>query len=297
MSTAQRFTAALIALLLSATAIVAQQSGTTESTVSARIDWPRSQLIVTVTEPIPTPGPAAASRAGRRAEREALSTLPPALAGIRYDSYSTLGELAEEDPRVAQLLLQTAAEADAASYRPALDLSSVDVQFTFSLFPTIGGAFVAHEEPLEPPRRVGPSTASQYTGLVIYAADELPVHGTDRSQRTNAALFPGLYDQDLTRLLERQYLDPEYLSRWGAAAYIALRDYQGVESEEPYRDRIGDSPLRVLARGVFGRYATDPIIPSEAAETLLAEANRHILAEGRILIIIDTPAATESFEP
>jgi hypothetical protein len=45
-----------------------------------------------------------------------------------------------------------------------------------------------------------------------------------------------------------------------------------------------------MARGVFGRNATDLLLPREAARQLLSrEGNRQLLREGRILIILDRP--------
>jgi hypothetical protein len=78
--------------------------------------------------------------------------------------------------------------------------------------------------------------------------------------------------------------DPKFLLRWGVAAYAFSDD------ETLFRERIGDLPLRTMARGVFGRSATDLLLPREAARQLLSrEGNRQLLREGRILIILDRP--------
>ena len=47
------------------------------------------------------------------------------------------------------------------------------------------------------------------------------------------------------------------------------------------------APLRTVARGVFGINATDLLLPKEAVDRLLVrEANREMLSQGRVLIVI-----------
>ena len=51
---------------------------------------------------------------------------------------------------------------------------------------------------------------------------------------------------------------------------------------------VGDRPLRIFARGVFGTHTTDPIISREDALLIIStEINRNLLREGRIAIILD----------
>jgi hypothetical protein len=55
--------------------------------------------------------------------------------------------------------------------------------------------------------------------------------------------------------------------------------------------RVGDKPLRIMARGVFGIRPTDPIIDGEDARIILSsEANRRLLREGRVAFVIDKNA-------
>ena len=62
--------------------------------------------------------------------------------------------------------------------------------------------------------------------------------------------------------------------------------YTTDPSDRGPADRIGSNPLRILARGVFGRNDTDLLIPTESAHRLLATAdNRRLLREGRILVV------------
>lgn len=286
----------LCALFVAAGSAYAQPSPFSSN---ARIDWTAGTLSVVVTGPINGSGPAAVSRAQARIRREAGEAVRAAITGVRLESRYTIGERAQTDRDAVDSVLALVDELVPTLYRPHLDLSEVDVHFTMPLFPTIGEHFATHTIPREPPRQIGYVVSQPYTGVVIYAADPLPLHGTDRVASVLPALFPGLYDEQMRLLVEREYYDPAYLNRWGAAAYMSSLEYnrrwqaQDRGAEQPYQDRIGDNPLRILARGVFGIMPTDPIISQEAARILLSEPNRHLLTEGRILIIIDAEHTVE----
>jgi hypothetical protein len=51
---------------------------------------------------------------------------------------------------------------------------------------------------------------------------------------------------------------------------------------------VGDKPLRILARGVYGIRPTDPVIDAEDARTIIAgEENRRLLREGKVVIVLN----------
>jgi hypothetical protein len=132
-------------------------------------------------------------------------------------------------------------------------------------------------------RRLGFVPSRNFTGLVIYAGGELPAHGKDIRQQVRPAVFPTLYDEDMNPVLSVEMCEPTYLRRWGMVAYAESED------DSLLLERIGAAPLRTVARGVFGINATDLLLPKEAVDRLLVrEANRELLSQGRILIVIDT---------
>jgi hypothetical protein len=122
---------------------------------------------------------------------------------------------------------------------------------------------------------------SAWTGLIIHAADALPVHGEHTKEPARRCGFPAIYDSEMEPVLTRSMIKPERLSDWGVAAYTAdADDKAGLE-------RVGPNPLRTYAVGVYGRYRGDLMIPREDARRLLAsEPARAALAEGRVLIVI-----------
>jgi hypothetical protein len=59
---------------------------------------------------------------------------------------------------------------------------------------------------------------------------------------------------------------------------------------------VGENPLRIIARGIFGVQPTDPIIDGEDAGLILSnEANRRLLREGRVVIVLDKAQLKSTF--
>ena len=210
-----------------------------------------------------------------------------AVEGILVDSYETVGQRLQASDALFRSLSELAVRGGrkiSASFSE--DMHQVLVQYRFPLYGPDGliAPFIQHERPFPIPRILGFTPSRTFTGLVIYAQGELPSHGKPGRERANPALLPRLFDEDMNPVLSPEMCDPKFLLRWGVAAYAFSDD------ETLFRERIGDLPLRTMARGVFGRNATDLLLPREAARQLLSrEGNRQLLREGRILIILDRP--------
>jgi hypothetical protein len=210
-----------------------------------------------------------------------------AVEGILVDSYETVGQRLQASDALFRSLSELAVRGGrkiSASFSE--DMHQVLVQYRFPFYGPDGliAPFIQHERPFPIPRILGFTPSRTFTGLVIYAQGELPSHGKPWRERANPALLPRLFDEDMNPVLSPEMCDPKFLLRWGVAAYAFSDD------ETLFRERIGDLPLRTMARGVFGRNATDLLLPREAARQLLSrEGNRQLLREGRILIILDRP--------
>jgi len=88
-------------------------------------------------------------------------------------------------------------------------------------------------------------------------------------------------------VVERGMAKPEAIRRWGLIGYAEDDDAESLEA------RTGDDPLRIMAVAVFGGNRTDAIISREDALRILSDkANRALIAEGRVAIVIDGALAT-----
>lgn len=229
--------------------------------------------------------PGARFQAEKRIE-EALPTLYiEAVEGILVDSDQTVGQrLAASDVLFRSLseLVVRGAKKRSASF--SKDLHRVLVRYSFPLYTPTGliAPFVQHERPFPISSLLGFAPTRHFTGLVIYAKGELPSYGKPGRERVNPSLLPRLFDENTNPVLIPEMCDPQFLVRWG------LADFAFTDDEAPFRERIGDLPLRTMARGVFGRNATDLLLPNEVVRQLLTrEDNRQMLREARILIILD----------
>jgi hypothetical protein len=277
----------LSVLLFAATLAGAQEMEARDIEWSSSFDWETGILELTAVAPIDRSGPNAPA-AAHRAEEEIAAQLPTAivdaLTTLRVDSRTTLAGELREDPGLYDRLIALSDQATRRITRPDRFLSSLEATYSLDLFPGLPPLLLLEDRPLPFRRILGWVPSGTYTGVVIYAAESLPLHGTDLTTTIEPALFPEIYDESMRELLTREQLDSEFVERWGVAAYTDSLDLS------PFANRIGENPKRILARRLFGITPTDLVISSRDARELLAsENNRRLLREGRILIVTPPP--------
>jgi len=262
----------------------AQQEGLR---VFERMDWQEGALILEIAmamEPRQF-NPGSRFEVEREIERLLPGLFMSAAVQIPFDSYRTIGDRVKEDRQLFRQLESTAAAScTKRDSRVRADLQEILLSYRFPMYGEGGFAnvFVTHNQAVPVRRKLGFVPTRNFSGLIIYARGELPAHGKDIRQKIQPAVFPSLYDEQMNLVLSVEMCDPESLKRWGMAAYTDSDD------DSAFLQRVGAVPLRTVARGVFGINATDLLLPREAVDRLLArQANRQMLSEGRILIVVD----------
>ena len=146
----------------------------------------------------------------------------------------------------------------------------------------LANLFVKHNAPYTPPFFPLGTASKVYTGILIDARGQLPVHGEYSNEQLNPCLFPKIWNKNMNLIYEKNIVDPIQAKKQGIVLYTDTLD------ESKYRDRVGTAPLRIIARGVFGDNRTDPIISDEDAERILAKReNIELLRQGKIVIVCD----------
>lgn len=265
----------------------AQGGGADKATNSIRFashfDWQNAQLTIRLSQTSADTGrnlPAAGYATEELLNRQLPDYLGRALLPLQVDSLHTVGDLVDSDPRLYRQFSSLLPSVKEGFPIYSADLRTVTLSYTVPLCPAIVSLFVTHARPVPLNRTLKWVPTNKFTGVVIYVAGKLPVHGTDQSADLQPCLFPAIYDENMRTVVDKVRMDPQYLKRWGAVAYT-----KGF-NEKPYIDRIGLSPLRIVATGLFGESPTDMIISDQDANTLLStENNRTLLAQGRILVI------------
>jgi hypothetical protein len=214
--------------------------------------------------------------------------------GIQFDSSSTIGDMVES----GELSMNRAFISKVKQVPPALskDLSFISARYTLSLA-DIASELFRHSSPRTIWGPLVPSPARAYTGIIIIADEELPIHGRAVRAFPKPCLFPKIWDSGMNIVYERNVVDPEKnrdIVRYTSRESIMLKTPSGMDKD--LIAIVGDKPLRIIAQEVFGAAPTDPVIASEDAMVILSsEENRRLLSEGRVVIVINNSALKEKF--
>lgn len=273
------FVLAFVAEIL--TAGIARAQDEPEATSS--VDWENATLTLTVSVTVPQTGPnlpAGSWDAERRIQDSLSDKLHQALFPIQVDSAHTIADVVSSDPLLVRSFAKVAQAAKKGFVDYSPDLQKVSVPYTIPLFPEVGSLFIRQTSAVPLNRSLGWTPTADFTGVVIYAKGQLPLHGTSNSALVLPCLFPTIYDENMRVVVQKKMMDPQQLDKWGAVAYTPS------VGENRWQSRIGLTPLRIVATGVFGVAPCDIIISTLDADRLLStEHNRQLLADGRILII------------
>ncbi len=259
------------------------------------VDWSASELVIRTTRRVETEGtnaPIAVHLTEREADYSLPQLLHTALRGLQRDTVDTVGSATEDLPTIAAEITRLVPDVQRSSSRRNRDLSELTVEYRLPLFPAATGLFGLHEVASPLPRNLQRVPSREFTGILVYVADPLPVHGTNRVEHLHGALFARIHDTEMNTVLEPGMLDPDHLRRWGPVGYGTDPDATA------YVERIGADPLRILARGVFGTTPTDVLIsPTDAARILGHPANQELLRQGRVVFIVAPEAARVQILP
>ena len=274
-----------VAAALLALAILPSAAEDGALSTRSRVDWEARTLVVDISLDLAKAGirlPAGRLEAERAVERELPGLSRAALFALPVDSWRDLGATVADGELDVNALIDLTSRFRRESAAFSRDLRSFEARYAIPLGEA-AALYVRGKEavPLAAPLGYNPSRA--YTGVVIYAEGELPVRGERASGRLSPCLFPRIYDEDMVPVLERRNVDPAVLASAGPMGYARAIDASA-------EDRVGDDPLRVVARAVFGTNRTDVILSREDATRILAlPENRDLIRRGRVLVVLELP--------
>ncbi len=253
------------------------------------IDWKEMELSVTAVAPLQQDSAKAAYELQTRLRNVLPRAAQQALYDIPVRSDARGVDFIKEDHRYAERLADPPLRSQARPPQLNRTLDEATVAREYPLIPDVLRLFVPHERPRPMRRVIGWRPGGDFTGLVIDARGELPVHGEDRASRAYPLLAPRIFDDRLAPVLRPDMVDPEALERWGVVGYGS------DPTSRTHRERIGDRPMQIAATGLFGIRPGNPQIAEEDAERLLANENlRNLLYEGRVLILVDDNVLVET---
>jgi len=259
--------------------------------ISGAVEWDKMEINAVVALDLASVGlklPNGRTQGEAIIASEYLRLIRPEILNIQVDSSSTVADLVERGEwsifEVENYALQ------ARSVPPALspNFDSLLASYTLGIA-GVRSALVRHSRLADIPRTLDPVPTPAYTGIIIIASDSQPVHGTKSSTALlQPCLFPKIWDSGMNLLFERNM----YNQAAGPMAYyfplkgIFAGGPSGLSRE--ISAIVGEYPLKIFAKGVFGMKPTDPIInPDDALLIMSTESNRNLLREGRLVIIVD----------
>jgi hypothetical protein len=258
--------------------------------ISGLVEWDKMEISASISLELASANirlPAGRIQGESLINAEYLRLIRPGILGLRLDSSSTVADLIDRGEW--SLLEAENLALTARTIAPALspDLRTLSASYILSM-DSVRAALIRHQHPAEIMRTLSPVAAPAYTGIVIIAAEALPVHGMRGSALTLPCLFPKVWDTEMNLIFERSMLE---LTNTVMVRYAPPRSvfFDGPSSLSPeITPLVGNRPLRIFARGVFGINSTDPIIDREDALLIISsEENRRLLREGRVLIVLN----------
>lgn len=218
-------------------------------------------------------------------ESKAPELITEELGKVYIDSLYTIGDLIYSDPLFYKQIEDGAASLNKTFSRSTSDMKFFMVRYTMPIYPNLAELFPRNHvntsnrdffRPLDYRRE-------DFTGIIIYARDEYRVQGENRNAYLQPALFPRLLSPDLSVIYQKDMLDEEALLYNGMVHYSK----SGNLDKQELRKWVGNKPLQISARLIFGKLRTDIILSEEDCRLILAnEEDNHLLREGKVLILL-----------
>ena len=266
--------------------------------ISGSVDWETMRFSAEVTLDLASAGlklPAGRTQAESILSANYLGLIRPYLLELRADSSSTIGDLVSRgDITLTQTdIIMLGGSAVPPAMKP--DLRRMSVSRTI-LLSSMSEYLIRHSRSSRIPRTLTPVSSASYTGIIIIAAEELPVYAMRSTALAVPCLFPKIWDSDMNLIYERNIMEARNVTmvRYSTPEKILQNNPSGLSPE--LRQIIGDRPVRIFARSVFGVNPTDLIIDREDALTIISsEENRQLLSQGKVVIILDDSVLRHGF--
>jgi len=246
-------------------------------------DWSRRTLLIRIeldTREAKIALPSGRLDAERLIEQSLPGLVKDAVFSLRVDSYRKVGDSLVDGTLDVNEVLDLALEARRLDAAFSKDLRYFIASYEFPML-AASGLYLRHSKPILLKAPLAFQASKPYTGIVIYAKGSLPVHGEGKEGRLEPCLYPRIFDSDMNLVLDRNIVAPEALRRWGPVGYSRGL---GIEADA----RVGETPIRIMAKALFGTARTDLVISRDDALKILAlSENRALLTEGRIYIVAD----------
>jgi len=214
--------------------------------------------------------------------------IEPCILGFQVDSSTTIEDLVNSGELTFSHIETIARKANSTSPALSPDMKNITRSVTIPIS-SISSMLLTHRRAAPVSKTLIPVSTAKYTGIVIIALDELPIHGMNSAAMPVPCLFPKIWDTEMNLIYDRYMLEPQFegvIVRYTTAQNIFQKNPSGLSEE--LQKIVGDRPLRIFAQGVFGVKPTDLIIERSDAMTIISsEENRRLLSQGKVVFVLD----------
>ncbi len=248
-------------------------------------DWEKGVFTLTIRMPLPTDTEATPPKRRYLAEQEAQRHLQEEFVrragALPAASGKPLSDLMAADPTIEAGVAQLGEKMKFVSSRVDDGYTTLEMVWSVGLYDGLAPLLYDTSAPNEPPTLIRWAPSRDFSGIVIFAMGDLDWLGTGLQARWTPSLGFRLLNLKGEVVFDPTMVKPDYVQKWGQAGASL-----GLFNEERWHDRIGFDPLRLVARGVWGARPGDLILADADWERILSrDANRNLLAEGRVLVL------------
>ena len=212
------------------------------------------------------------------------------LLDLQVDSSSTVADLLARGELNYSAVESFTLTANSTAPSLSSDMRNITASHYIALS-NISSSLLRHNRPSPVTRTLSPVSTAQYTGIIIIAAESLPVHGMRGVALPVPCMFPKIWDSEMNLIYDQSMFDYQRSALRSMVHYSSLPNIftnspSGLSDE--LKVIVGERPLRIFARGVFGIMPTDLIIDrNDALLIISSEENRRLLSQGRVVFILD----------
>ena len=224
-----------------------------------------------------------------------LNLIRADILNLLVDSSSTIGDLVNRGEFNMHDAEKLALSAHNIPPAVSPDLRNLISSHTMPL-EAVSAALLRHTKPAPIMRTLTPISSAQFTGIIIIATESLPIYGMRSSALAIPCIFPKIWDTDMNLIFERNMLETQssVMVRYAPPQSIFQNNPSGLSPE--LAAHVGERPLRIFARGVFGINPTDLIIDQNDAMLIISsESNRRLLSQGKVAVILDDSVLRREF--
>jgi len=267
--------------------------------ISGSVEWDTLRINAAVSLNLAQAGlklPAGRTQGEALLSSNYLRLIEPCLLGLQVDSSATIEDLVNSGELNLEQIETISRRANTSSPALSPDMKNITTSVIIPIS-NISAALLNHKRASPVLKTLIPISTARYTGIIIIALDQLPVHGMNSAAMPVPCLFPKVWDSEMNLIYDRNMLEPQFegtMVRYSAAQNIFQKNPSGLSDE--LQKVAGDRPLRIFAQGVFGIKPTDLIIEKSDAQLIISsEENRRLLSQGKVVFILDESALRYTF--